>query len=445
MNKINRSKIISLLLIMICLVFTVYMISYAAVLPGLNESSDNVKEALIEKEERMKTYEGCFVDSTGDPITVSIEPGVPANCVFYQYGQLIGYNSTQYGLSGLRSRYRDYIFKGDSDNKGAQIMLTTNNKVQCAAYECIQNTDGCVVIIENNTGRLIALASTNSRAEINVNDLSNWEDLNSIEGFFIPTWKMAMAPGSVMKVVTSAAIIDHDMQNITYTDSGSETIDGYTFHNAGKAQYGNVQLEEALIHSINTYYAHMANQLGAFVQAENDERFMIGSQLDTDFDSIYSGHNLYESTIAEVAASGFGQGKLEVTPINVALIGQAISNDGVMLKPYVIDNISYGRKAEYKGKTETLSTCVSPETAETIRGYMSKAAISYGFPKEMGICAKTGTAEIGMSGLNRATLLSFNKNYTIVIVQNNTTIAGKKLVPKAVSLFNILSDLEASE
>ena len=84
MNKealVFRSKIISLILISMILCFSVYLISYSAVLSGLNSKSDDVKQKLIDSESKLATVEGSIVDRNGEVITYATEPGVPAKCV----------------------------------------------------------------------------------------------------------------------------------------------------------------------------------------------------------------------------------------------------------------------------------------------------------------------------------------------------------------------------
>ena len=441
MNKealVFRSKIISLILISMILCFSVYLISYSAVLSGLNSKSDDVKQKLIDSESKLATVEGSIVDRNGEVITYATEPGVPAKCVYPAYGQLVGYNSRIYGVSGLRNRFYKDLFYGDKTNNGAKITLTTDNELQSSAYEAIKGINGAIVILNNSTGEILALATTNSSVEMDVNDLSNWSDLISQDGFFVPNWKVALAPGSVIKAVTAAEIINKNWQDELYLDTGTETIKGHEFHNSNKMAYGNLTLESALVHSANTYFSHMSNKLGSYNLSAIDENFWIGKELELDFTTISSSHGIGESTTVEAAAAGFGQGKLLVTPINMAMIGQAIANDGVMLKPYLISSIENSEGEKYKGESEALCESISPETAKILRSYLKTVANSYGVDAKYDLCAKTGTAELGNGKNNRAAFLSFNKKYTVVVVQNYTKKSGRSLMPIALKMFDIL-------
>lgn len=230
-------------------------------------------------------------------------------------------------------------------------------------------------------------------------------------------------------------MIDSGYDEFVYDDTGVKEIDGYVFRNAGGEHYGNITLKGALVNSVNTYYVHMAEKLGAYELQKAFENFCIGETIELDFTTVKSAHNLTSSSRAEVAAAAFGQGKLDITPLNIAMVAQAIANDGKMLKPYLVESVKNGRKTVLKGKREELRQSTSAETARKIKGYMSIAAQKYGFEK--GIYAKTGTAEIP-GGLNRAVLMTFNSKYTVVVVSDNTSKAGKSLVPAVELIYNVL-------
>ena len=146
-----------------------------------------------------------------------------------------------------------------------------------------------------------------------------------------------------------------------------------------------------------------------------------------------------KSSREEAAAAGFGQGRLLLTPINIAMIGEAIANGGALKKPWLIDSISDSEKTAYRGKTEIIGTVCSEEAAEYVSEAMRQAADSYGIDKSLGLHAKTGTAQV--DGKYRASFVAFNDRYTVCIVENNTQKAGKKLAASAVRIFRELNKL----
>ena len=441
-KPVNRANTVVCCFVALSVIFSCYLLYYGAVFYGVNEKGDSLKESIAKKEERAATIEGSITDSNGDVITYAEEPGVSAKCMHKSYGQLVGFNNAVYGKYGLRGKYEDYLMKGDKTHHGATIRLTTVNRIQNLAYEEIKGKQGCVVVLENATGRILALATSYPRVEMDVNNLSsNWNEMNSSEndGFLIQNWRKALAPGSTMKPVTATLIYDEGLADTVYNDTGTEKIGSHAFRNAGHAINGKIKLDKAIVKSCNTYFAHMSNEMGAFKLQQRAEDFCIGSDLELDFCHLHSEHNLMTSSAEEAAAAGFGQGRLLLTPVNIAMIGEAIANGGELKKPYIIDSISSSEKTLYQGKTEVLGTACSKESAAYVSNAMKQAAISYGVEKKLGIHAKTGTAQVDSA--YRASFVSFNDKYTVCIVENNTQKAGKSLAGSAVRIFRELSKL----
>ena len=441
-KAINRANAVVCCFVALTVIFACYLLYYGAVFYGVNEKGDSLKESMAKKEIRAVTIEGSITDSTGDVITYAEEPGKSAKCLNKAYGQLVGFNSAVYGKYGLRGKYEDDLMTGDSTHHGSTICLTTVNRIQNVAYEEIRGLEGCAVVLENATGRILALATSYPGVEMDVNNLSsNWSEMNSSEndGFLIQNWRKALAPGSTMRPVTATLVYDEGLADVVYNDTGTEKIGSHSFRNAGFGVNGKIKLEKAIVKSCNTYFAHMTNEMGAFKLQQRAEDFMIGSDLELDFCTIHSEHNLMSSSNEEVAAAGFGQGRLLLTPINIAMIGEAIANGGELKKPYIIDSISNSEKTYYKGETEILGTACSKESAAYVSEAMKKAADSYGVDKKLGIHAKTGTAQV--DGAYRASFVSFNDKYTVCLVSNNTSKSGKSLAASAVRIYKELGKL----
>ena len=101
---------------------------------------------------------------------------------------------------------------------------------------------------------------------------------------------------------------------------------------------------------------------------------------------------------AERMMTAIGQGETVVTPLHMAMIVQSIANDGVLMKPYVLDHVenhSGGTVDSYSPKS--YGTLMTADEAETITEYM-KAVVEDGTGRKLNdlgfsIAGKTGTAE----------------------------------------------------
>ena len=438
----KKVKLFSRVLIFITVFFSIYLIYYSATIPGLNINTDKIKASLLLSEKINNTVEGSIVDANGIIITCAEKPGIPAQCVSNAYSHLVGFRDPVYGNYGLRDKYeQELLTTAGKNNIGATINLSIVSSIQDAAFNAIKNTDGCIVVIENSTGKILALTtSSKTGMELDANSIQyNWEAINKIDGFLIPNWEVALAPGSSIKPLVATMLYDKGYANEIYTDTGEECISNDVFRNSGNAAYGDVTLHEAIVNSINTYFAHYTSVIGRFGLQDCLENAAIGSTLDLDFGTINSSHELGNCSDAEVTATGFGQGKLMMTPINIAMIGQAIANDGKMLKPFLVNSIqkSNGRYL-YKGKTQKVGKICSEEAADYVKQCMKDAADSYEIDSSLNLCAKTGTAELIEN--NRAVLLSFNDKVTVCAVENFTDKFGIDLETELMKVYNEVHD-----
>jgi peptidoglycan glycosyltransferase len=104
----------------------------------------------------------------------------------------------------------------------------------------------------------------------------------------------------------------------------------------------------------------------------------------------------------DLAAAGIGQGKLQVTPLHMAMIASAIANSGVMMKPYMVDRVVSASGNTLKtAKPAVFSKVMTPEAAEAVKAMM-QYVVEKGTGKSASIrgieiAGKTGTAENELS------------------------------------------------
>lgn len=448
MNK-NRISVLCNVCLALLVVWVGYCMCSFAYIEGINTEVDAIKKEIEEQDIIMNTYEGSILDAEGNVISYAVEKGEGGVIDHECYQRLIGFSTgLRYGRNGLRDIYYKELWTPDKKtSKGATITLTTNSDIQSIAYEEISGyTEGesCVIVLENKTGRVIALASANAKYNLDYNNITKnkMEKANSIDGYFLNPWQAQAAPGSVIKAVTAIAIEEKGYSQEVYYDNGIETVDGHDFHNFGNASYGNTELVRGMQNSVNTYFINMGMKVGSYSLRDVHERFLIGETIELDFGTISSKHNLDEDiSKTNIAATAFGQGKLLVTPINIAMIAQSIANDGTMLKPYIIDSIETDSgKVLQKGKKEVLAEVSDKKTISIVQNSLFETAIHYDIDAKRKIAAKTGTAQLG-NGMNRSTFMSFNEDYTVVICVNNTTKMGGFLEKSALRIYEALENL----
>ena len=154
------------------------------------------------------------------------------------------------------------------------------------------------------------------------------EEWNKIDGFFLPNvYKDKEEPGSVFKIITASSIVENNMENNIIRDSGTLDIQGHTVRNSGESAFGSISLQDALGYSSNVYFAQEALLLGESELNEKGKDFLIGKDIELDFTTLKSNWNLENASSALLADTAYGQGQTLITPLQIAMIGQAVSND----------------------------------------------------------------------------------------------------------------------
>ncbi|MBQ7718072.1 MAG: peptidoglycan glycosyltransferase [Clostridia bacterium] len=329
------------------------------------------------------------------------------------YAHIIGYNSVQYGRSGLEYTYNGYIMGSSfsnelfnikrtidgEDKEGANLTLTIDHKLQQKAYDLLGSHRGAVIALDPSTGAVLALVS---KPDFNPNSESlsaNWESLNSgEESVFLPRATCGLyAPGSVFKTITAVSAAENGMDSVEIEDTGSKVVAGYEFKNYDGHEYGLLDLKKGFAKSSNVYFAELAYELGYRKMHTTAEGFMIGKDIAFDLD-IKTGQTLQNRDKTNVAAVGMGQGDTLVTPMNMALVAQALANGGVMMSPYLVESadLSNGYNV-YKHSRQVLSEATDADTAEKIKECMIECVKSgTGVSAQISgveVAGKTGTAE----------------------------------------------------
>lgn len=247
------------------------------------------------------------------------------------------------------------------------------------------------------TGEILAMVSTPT---FNPNSLDNdWNNLiQNNDGRLINRATLGLyRPGSVFKIISAASIIDNKLDQ-TYEDTGSEIVQGFEIKNYDDQVFGNLDLRNAFIYSVNTYFAKKSVDMGQEKLQATSEKFLFNKDYDFDLDKNNSKIPFKDLNKADLAMTGFGYGKTQVTPLHMAMITSAIANDGVMVSPRLVNKVTNkDGKIISESKTKNLSVVTSPETAGTIRDMMvdvvNKGTATEAFLQSVQIAGKTGTAD----------------------------------------------------
>lgn len=306
--------------------------------------------------------------------------------------------------------------------QGGSVELTLNAAAQTAAYEGLTalgpGTQGAVVAIEPNTGRVLAMVSTPSYDPNllashdfgKVAEVSKRLTTDPAEPLLNRAIQTRLPPGSTFKLVTAAAALESGR----YTGADAEVPGGPSYQlplsdsvidNGGRScGETTTTLTNALEQSCNTTFLALANELGIEALHRQADAFGFNStyleDLPLQAESVFPG----DLDAPQTALAGIGQSDVAATPLQMAMVVAAIANGGVPMRPYLVDEvitpdletIDQTDPSELHTATAT-SRAVSPTTAATLTEMMVNTVDrGTGSPAQIpgvSVAGKTGTAQ----------------------------------------------------
>lgn len=335
-----------------------------------------------------------------------------------------GYTSTSIiGRSGIEKIYEDklrgrdgaeiYITDEDGLRKetiqkkelvnGEDIKLTIDINLQKKVYEQFKEDKSAQVVMDYETGELLALVSTptfdSNDFVLGMSDIK-WKELQNDENKpLYNRYQATWAPGSSFKPLIAGIGLTTNKINPeeNFGNVGQEWQKDSSWGNykvTTMTAYGdNVNLKNALIHSDNIYFAKAALNIGSEILEEQLKK--IGFQKDLDFNlgaksSQYSNSESIETEI-QLADTGYGQGQVLVNPIHMASIYSAFMNKGNMITPY----IEYKENAKATILVENaFSEDACKRINEALIQVVEQGTATAAKIPGLTIAGKTGTAEI---------------------------------------------------
>ncbi|MFC6286993.1 peptidoglycan D,D-transpeptidase FtsI family protein [Nocardioides sp. GCM10027113] len=312
--------------------------------------------------------------------------------------------------------------------KGGSVQLTIDQAAQDAAWEGLTENpalgsgqiEASVVALEPATGKILAMVSTpsfdpNRLADHDLRAVAEAaEELEDAPGqpLLNRAVQTTLPPGSTFKIVTAAAALESgnysgadalvpggDRYQLPLTSGESNVVT-----NGGRAcGTDRIPMRQAMEQSCNTTFAALADEVGAEDMQKQAEAFGWNSRYLEDLPSQAPSRYPDDLDAPQTALAGFGQGSLTATPLQMAMVAAGVANGGVVMRPYVVDEVR-SPELDVLEKTEPteLSRAVSPETAsaltEMLVSTVSNGTASPAAIPGVQVAGKTGTAQSGVEG-----------------------------------------------
>ena len=313
--------------------------------------------------------------------------------------------------TGEHGPFGDIIPLGEFEitppEEGADLYLTINRSMQevveaelAYAVDRYGAEKGSVIVLDPKTGDILASASV---PYYNPNRFAQTD----IEFFPDPLVSWAYEPGSIFKIITMAAGLDsHTVApGTTVEDNGIIEIAGQSIYNADRLAHGTVDMTTVLARSLNVGTAQIAIYMGQEQFYNYIRRFGFGRLTELDLagegpGALKTPNDIYWHA-SDLATNSFGQG-IAVTPIQMISAVAAVANDGLLMKPRVVDKIvSHDEERIIEVQPQVVRRAITADTADVLTQMLATAleeedslAIIPGYR----IAGKTGTSQIPIPG-----------------------------------------------
>ena len=356
------------------------------------------------------------------------------------YAPVTGFYSLVYGATGIEGAATQEL-SGTSDDqfyrrmsdivsgrepKGASIDLTINPRAQQAAWDGLGDQRGSVVALDPKTGDILAMVSKPSydpnRLATHDRDAARqaWDELNSDTAK--PMVNRATSgnlypPGSVFKVVTATAAVESGQYNENSILPGPAVLDlpltnrGLPNSGGGACGNGQVSLTNAMRTSCNTAFGYLGMQLGGDALRTQSEKFGFGQDLSIPM-RVTPSTIPAELNAPQEAQTGVGQYETRVTPLQMAMVASAVANDGELMKPNLIrevtaDNLDVLDKPSPQSMGRPMSEDTAAQVTRMMETVVTNGTGTRAQIPDVAVAGKTGTAQHLRGAAPHAWFVSF--------------------------------------
>ena len=250
---------------------------------------------------------------------------------------------------------------------GNNLTLTLDIKLQEITEKAFGDRKGALVAIEPSTGGILALVSTptfDPNLFVDGIRTEDWDLLNNSPDrpMLNRALNGAYPPGSTFKPFMALAALETGKRtpNQTISDPGFFTFGNHTFRDDKKGGHGLVDLYKSVVHSCDTYYYLLANDMGIEAIARFMAPIGFGSKTGVDIEGESEGilpspewkkrrfkkPEQKKWFAGETISIGIGQGYNSYTPMQLAQATAALANDGVLFRPHLVKYITDTKTGE---------------------------------------------------------------------------------------------------
>ncbi len=417
---------------------------------------------------------GTILDRSGK--VLAEDTGTPGNYsrVYTDpsLAQTVGYVSAlRTGVTGLEATYNQDLLGLDRPDteidrmlhrpiRGSNLVLTIDSNIQSAAVQSMDGRPGAVIALDGKTGAVLAMVSNPGFDPNRINDPNYAASLQSSSALLNRATQGLYVPGSIFKTITLIAALDtHEVTPTTIFDFGQPrtssngkiyyvyTVDGFDIVDPNHAE-SKLTLAQAYADSANAAFAKLADKMSPDVYIKYGESLGFSTPdysqrfpLELQVSEPQLANNVADLRTNNVlrASTGFGQGELQVTPISMAMVVEAVVNGGSLPVPYFVQDIRdpQGNIIRQRPDNHVITGMMSQQTASEVRDMMIGVVNHFQIGQNLVPGAvsggKTGTAQLGGNQYPNGWFIGFSeingKQVVIAALLENTPHGASDALP----------------
>lgn len=334
----------------------------------------------------------------------------------YLFLHSVGY-SAKNGKTGIESLANFYLLSSHVNlvekvvrelqgekNIGDNVVTTLDLSLQQTASRALANYRGCVIVMEPDTGKILALVS---QPNFNANQVDErWEELISPENPKAHLVNRATQglypPGSTFKLLTALEYMKENpgsWEDYRFVCDGVFESGEYQIKCFHGNAHGEQNLIQAFANSCNGAFAQLGLMIDPVRFGRLTEQFLFNRDLPCSLPYNKSSFVLTSDAGEwEKLQTAIGQGKTQITPFHNLMIAAAAANGGTLMKPYLIDSVkNVGGQTIKKFMPSSAGTLMTAEDAEALTHLMCQVVeIGTGSAlrtEDYTAAGKTGSAE----------------------------------------------------
>ena len=279
---------------------------------------------------------------------------------------------------------------------GENIYLTIDNNVQIIVEKAVKKlvTEKNVewmtfTVMDAKTGAIVASATSPT---------FNPNDLDTIKSYLNPLVSYQYEPGSTMKIFSFLAAMENGIYDGNKTfESGHIDVADVRINDFNNRGWGTITFDTGFAYSSNVAATHLGMSLGVSKLKNFYQKAGFGSKTGIELPGEQNGKINFQYK-SELANASFGQG-ITTTPIQTLQALSILTNNGTMIRPYLVDHITDNEgKTIYRGKRTVVRDVASSKNIKYMTNLMHNV-VYQGLtdvwqPSNVSLIGKTGTAQI---------------------------------------------------